>query len=46
MAPARLYAVRSGTVRFGPHDVFGEGRMAGFTDPEGARFALITGATA
>lgn len=29
-----------GTVRFGPCDVFGEGRMAGFTDPGGAEFAV------
>jgi uncharacterized protein len=29
-----------GTVRFTPFDVFKEGRMAGFTDPTGAQFAV------
>ncbi|MFI9240635.1 VOC family protein [Streptomyces sp. NPDC053079] len=29
-----------GTVRFGPADVFTAGRMAGFTDPTGAEFAV------
>ncbi|MCX4746383.1 VOC family protein [Kitasatospora sp. NBC_01287] len=29
-----------GTVRFGPFDVFSNGRMAGYTDPTGARFAV------
>jgi predicted enzyme related to lactoylglutathione lyase len=29
-----------GTVRLAPMDVFGEGRMAGFTDPAGAQFAV------
>ncbi|AEW92476.1 MULTISPECIES: VOC family protein [Streptomycetaceae] len=29
-----------GTVRFGPFDVFTAGRMAGFTDPTGADFAV------
>ncbi|WP_441249924.1 VOC family protein [Kitasatospora sp. McL0602] len=29
-----------GTVRFPPMDVFAEGRLAGFTDPTGAEFAV------
>lgn len=29
-----------GTVRFGPFDVFTAGRMAGYTDPTGAEFAI------
>ncbi|MEU1732012.1 VOC family protein [Streptosporangium sp. NPDC020145] len=39
-ATAKAVEQAGGTVRFGPHDVFGEGRMAGFTDPEGAEFAV------
>ncbi|MFD0889489.1 VOC family protein [Streptosporangium algeriense] len=41
-ADATVKAVEQagGTVRFGPFDVFGEGRMAGLTDPEGAEFAV------
>ncbi|PYC63911.1 hydroxylase [Streptomyces tateyamensis] len=37
---AQLVAEAGGALRFGPYDVFGEGRMAGFTDPGGARFAV------
>ncbi|GAA1272664.1 VOC family protein [Kitasatospora nipponensis] len=37
---ARLVEQAGGTVRFGPFDVFDNGRMAGFTDPTGARFAV------
>src|SRR6266571_3270094 len=31
---------KTGAVRFGPFDVFTQGRMAGFSDPTGAQFAV------
>lgn len=37
---AKTVEQAGGTVRFGPMDVFTAGRMAGFTDPSGARFAV------
>jgi predicted enzyme related to lactoylglutathione lyase len=37
---AKLVTQAGGTVRFGPFDVFTSGRMAGFTDPTGAAFAV------
>ncbi|MGF1429772.1 VOC family protein [Kitasatospora sp. LaBMicrA B282] len=37
---AELVEQAGGTVRVGPFDVFSHGRMAGFTDPTGARFAV------
>ncbi len=39
-ATAKAVEQAGGTVRFGPFDVFSQGRMAGFTDPAGARFAV------
>ena len=39
-ATAKAVELAGGTVRFGPFDVFTEGRMAGFTDPTGAQFAV------
>lgn len=41
-ADATVKAVEQagGTVRFGPMDVFTQGRMAAFTDPTGAAFAV------
>lgn len=41
-ADATMAAVEraGGTVRFAPYDVFALGRMAGFTDPTGAEFAV------
>jgi predicted enzyme related to lactoylglutathione lyase len=39
-ATAKTVEQAGGTVRFGPFDVFTEGRMAGFTDPTGAEFAV------
>ncbi|MFF7634221.1 VOC family protein [Kitasatospora sp. NPDC008050] len=36
----KLVQQAGGTVRFGPFDVFTDGRMAGYTDPTGARFAV------
>jgi predicted enzyme related to lactoylglutathione lyase len=37
---AQLVSRAGGAVRFGPFDVFTAGRMAGFTDPTGADFAV------
>ncbi|MCC9306303.1 VOC family protein [Kitasatospora sp. RB6PN24] len=37
---ATLVSQAGGAVRFGPFDVFTSGRMAGFTDPTGATFAV------
>jgi len=39
-ATAKAVEQAGGTVRFGPFDVFTHGRMAGFTDPAGAQFAV------
>ncbi|GAA1898821.1 VOC family protein [Streptantibioticus ferralitis] len=39
-ATAKSVEQAGGTVRFAPMDVFTEGRMAGFTDPTGAEFAV------
>lgn len=39
-ATAKTVEQAGGTVRFGPFDVFSQGRMAGLTDPTGARFAV------
>ncbi|MGP3998825.1 VOC family protein [Streptomyces sp. 8N706] len=39
-ATATAVEQAGGTVRFAPFDVFTAGRMAGFTDPTGARFAV------
>lgn len=39
-ATAKAVEQAGGTVRFGPFDVFDQGRMAGFTDPTGAQFAV------
>jgi predicted enzyme related to lactoylglutathione lyase len=39
-ATAKAVEQAGGTVRFPPTDVFTEGRMAGFTDPTGAEFAV------
>ncbi len=39
-ATAKAVEQAGGTVRSGPFDVFTAGRMAGFTDPTGARFAV------
>ncbi|MEU4211782.1 VOC family protein [Streptomyces sp. NPDC026206] len=39
-ATAKAVEQAGGAVRFGPFDVFSAGRMAGFTDPAGARFAV------
>jgi predicted enzyme related to lactoylglutathione lyase len=39
-ATAKAVEQAGGTVRFAPFDVFGQGRMAGFTDPAGAQFAV------
>ncbi|MGW7006510.1 VOC family protein [Streptomyces sp. NPDC054933] len=39
-ATAKSVEQAGGTVRFGPMDVFTAGRMAGFTDPTGAEFAV------
>ncbi|GAA2100301.1 VOC family protein [Streptomyces albiaxialis] len=39
-ATARAVERAGGTVRFGATDVFSFGRMAGFTDPTGAEFAV------
>lgn len=39
-ATAKAVEQAGGTVRFGPFDVLTQGRMAGFTDPTGARFAV------
>ncbi|WPB91674.1 VOC family protein [Streptomyces malaysiensis] len=39
-ATARTVDQAGGTVRLAPFDVFEEGRMAQFTDPGGARFAV------
>ncbi|MGX2993290.1 VOC family protein [Streptomyces sp. JNUCC 64] len=39
-ATARAVERAGGTVRFPPTDVFTAGRMAGFTDPTGAEFAV------
>ncbi|MER6138875.1 VOC family protein [Streptomyces sparsogenes] len=39
-ATAALVTEAGGTVRAAPFDVFDEGRMAQFTDPGGARFAV------
>ncbi|MGP3951859.1 VOC family protein [Streptomyces sp. 7N604] len=39
-ATAKSVEQGGGTVRFPPMDVFSEGRMAGFTDPGGAQFAV------
>ncbi|WP_035794072.1 VOC family protein [Kitasatospora mediocidica] len=36
----KLVEQAGGTVRFGPFDVFANGRMAGYTDPTGAEFAV------
>ncbi len=36
----KLVEQAGGIVRFGPFDVFSAGRMAGYTDPTGARFAV------
>ncbi|MEV5239244.1 VOC family protein [Streptomyces cinnamoneus] len=40
IATAKAVEQAGGTVRFPPFDVFTAGRMAGFTDPAGARFAV------
>ncbi|MDH6113202.1 putative enzyme related to lactoylglutathione lyase [Kitasatospora sp. MAP12-15] len=37
---SKLVEQAGGTVRFGPFDVFTAGRMAGYTDPTGAEFAV------
>ncbi|MEU9208757.1 VOC family protein [Streptomyces sp. NPDC048415] len=39
-ATAKAVEQAGGSVRFPPTDVFTEGRMAGFTDPTGAEFAV------
>ncbi|MFI9271561.1 VOC family protein [Kitasatospora sp. NPDC052896] len=39
-ATSKVVTQSGGTVRFGPFDVFTDGRMAGYTDPTGARFAV------
>jgi predicted enzyme related to lactoylglutathione lyase len=39
-ATAKAVEQAGGTVRFQPDDVFTAGRMAGFTDPTGAQFAV------
>jgi len=39
-ATAQNVAKEGGAVRFGPFDVFDQGRMAGFADPSGAQFAV------
>jgi uncharacterized protein len=39
-ATAKAVQQAGGTVRFGPFDVFSQGRMAGFTDPDGVQFAV------
>ncbi len=39
-ATAKAVEQADGTVRFGPFDVFNQGRMAGFSDPTGAQFAV------
>ncbi|MCQ4080385.1 VOC family protein [Streptomyces sp. RB6PN25] len=39
-ATAKAVEQAGGVVRFGPFDVFDRGRMAGFTDPTGAEFAV------
>jgi uncharacterized protein len=39
-ATAKAVEQAGGAVRFGPFDVFSQGRMAGFTDPEGVQFAV------
>ncbi|MFI9274475.1 VOC family protein [Kitasatospora sp. NPDC052896] len=39
-ATAKAVEQAGGTVRFGPSDVLTAGRMAGFTDPTGAEFAV------
>ncbi len=39
-ATAKAVEQAGGTVRFAPDDVFTAGRMAGFTDPTGAQFAV------
>ncbi|MFD7668354.1 VOC family protein [Streptomyces sp. NPDC059788] len=39
-ALAKSVEQAGGTVRFGPCDVFTAGRLAGFTDPTGAEFAV------
>ncbi|MET9297235.1 VOC family protein [Streptomyces sp. NPDC003077] len=39
-ATAKAVEQAGGTVRFQPMDVFTSGRMAGFTDPVGARFSV------
>ncbi|GAB2705772.1 VOC family protein [Kitasatospora kifunensis] len=37
---SKLVQQAGGAVRFGPFDVFTNGRMAGYTDPTGAQFAV------
>ncbi|WP_035842245.1 VOC family protein [Kitasatospora azatica] len=37
---SKLVEQAGGVVRFGPFDVFTAGRMAGYTDPTGAQFAV------
>lgn len=39
-ATAKAVEQAGGAVRFAPFDVFTQGRMAGFTDPSGAQFAV------
>ncbi len=39
-ATAKAVEQAGGTVRFAPSDVFSQGRMAAFTDPTGAQFAV------
>src|SRR6266571_3469636 len=39
-ATAKAVEQAGGAVRFGPFDVFTQGRMAGFSDPTGAQFAV------
>jgi uncharacterized protein len=39
-ATAKAVEQAGGTVRFPPFDVFSQGRMGGFTDPAGAKFAV------
>jgi uncharacterized protein len=39
-ATAKAVEQAGGTVRFGPMDIFDQGRMAAFTDPTGAAFAV------
>src|SRR5689334_5470646 len=39
-ATAKAVEQAGGTVRIAPDDVFDKGRMAGFTDPGGAEFAV------